>query len=258
VNSETVEIAGAGDAPAIACHVLTPDDPSGGVALLIHGRDGIGLAGHMLPIAHAYLARGWRVVAPDLPYSAAKPQSGPHEKITLAIHNENARLALLWATQTFASDVERCGMALAGHSLGSHSIAVLAGDIDGSNLECHHLIAISPVVSGSRLLAARRAMGQPAVDALIREAPSMFEEMERHDSRPCLEKIDAPLAVMTGSMDTLTPPDAARDYFDAAPGSCFFSVLEGLHHCPAGPIYERALNCALDAVGVRMTGSPVI
>ena len=37
-------------------------------------------------IALAYLARGWRVAAPELPHSSASPGSGPPDQVSFAGH----------------------------------------------------------------------------------------------------------------------------------------------------------------------------
>ncbi len=237
---EWVEHVGAGGAP-IACQIIEPLLPVVGVALLVHGRDGAGTSAHMVPIADAYVGRGWRVVAPDLPFSRATPGSGPPEDFTMQRHVEDARQVLAWVLGEMP--VAR-RLALAGHSMGAYAIARLAAE----SVAAEHLLAVSPVVSGTALLEARRVMGPAAVEALERDAPGLRAEMTAHDAVPALRRLTAPVAVVTGREDGITPLAAARAYFAAAPAAAFYSALPGQHHCPAGPLYTTALAAALDAL----------
>jgi pimeloyl-ACP methyl ester carboxylesterase len=238
---EWVEHVGGGEAP-IACQIVEPVLPVVGVALLVHGRDGAGTSAHMVPIADAYVGRGWRVVAPDLPLSRATPGSGPPEDFTMQRHVEDARQVLAWVLGEMP--VAR-RLALAGHSMGAYAIARLAAE----SVAAEHLLAVSPVVSGTALLEARRAMGPAAVQELERDAPKLRAEMTAHDAVPALQKLTAPVAVVTGREDGITPVAAARAYFAAAPAAVFYSALPGQHHCPEGPLYTAALAAALDALG---------
>ena len=227
----------------IPCHILEPDGGAKSLLLLLHGRDGAGRSPHIVPIAEAYLARGWRVVAPDLPHSRAVPGSGPAELYTMSGHLEDAAAVLQWARDTWPKDARRLG--LAGHSVGAWAAARLAAAEDALD----HLLGVSPVLSGRALLEARRAMGPPAVQALRREAPAMLAELSTIKAAPALRRVTAPVAVVTGASDGITPPAVARAWFRAAAGACFYMALPGQHHCPAGPAYERALAAALDAAG---------
>ena len=226
----------------IACHIVEPSGQIQGTALLIHGRNGAATAPHMTPIADAYHRCNWRTVSPDLPRSGAVANSGPAKDITLRLQQLEAETVLDWLWPQIAAKDHR--VALAGHSLGAYAVAELAG----LTPKLDHLIAVSPVLSGNALFKARYAMGQPAIDALKREAPDMFNEMPKNDATPALNRTKVPVAVMTGSKDGLTPPSAARAYFAAAPNACFYATLKDLHHCPIGPVYEQALAAALDAV----------
>ncbi|MCE8470271.1 hypothetical protein LZ189_14710, partial [Rhodovulum sulfidophilum] len=60
-----------------------PDIAPRGTVLLVHGRNGAPDQLQIAVIAEAYLARGWRVVAPELPNSIALPASGPAERLTM-------------------------------------------------------------------------------------------------------------------------------------------------------------------------------
>lgn len=225
----------------VTCHLAEPDGAARGWAVLIHGRNGAAAQPHMVAIAQAYLARGWRVAVPDLPFSDATPGSGPAGALTMAAHHAAARSVLRWLSD---HDGKAAAIALCGHSLGAYAIARLADAQPG----VHHLMAVSPVLSGQALLDARAAMGGDALEALAREAPELYATMAAESAASALGRLAAPLAVMTGALDGLTPPAHARAYFAAAPDARFFSVLPGQHHCPEGPVFAEALHAAFTAV----------
>lgn len=232
------------------CHLTREVEGAAGLLLACHGRDGAGHSAHMLPIIAAYAARGWRVAAPDFGWSRAVPGSGPPEAFTMQAYLDQARELCAWLQGDAALVPPSGRIALAGHSMGAYVIARLAAETDlwTGTARLDHLLAVSPVVSGAALLAAREAMGPPAVEALRRDAPRLYAEMLGHDAAPALAAATVPVAVVTGREDGITPVKDARRYFDAAPRACFFAALPGQHHCPAGPSYVRALDAALDAL----------
>lgn len=234
------EAAGAGGAPWPVV-ISEKGGQAAGTALVVHGRNGAPDQSQIVEIAQAYLARGWRVAAPELPYSSALPESGPPGELTLDRHRRAAADVYLWAASRWAD----APLALAGHSIGAYAAARLAAEAEG----LHHLLAVSPVISGRALLDARIAMGPKAVEALEREVPLLRAEMEAEDAAPALASLSAPVAVVSGELDGLVPLHAARAYFDAAPRGHFFGALPGEHHCPAGPAAAQMLAAALVAVG---------
>jgi pimeloyl-ACP methyl ester carboxylesterase len=75
--------------------------------------------------------------------------------------------------------------------------------------------------------------------------------VDRPDSRPILGEIDVPTAVVTGTGDTLIPPDLSAPMADAIPDADLF-VLEGAGHLsnledPQG--FNAALRSVLSRVG---------
>ncbi|MBP6678567.1 MAG: hypothetical protein KA156_05720 [Paracoccus sp.] len=219
----------------------TPNDAPRGTVLLVHGRNGAPGQAQIAEIAEAYLARGWRVAAPELPHSIALPNSGPSDQVTFTGHTRAAAGVWAWLAQTWP-DQRR---ALAGHSIGAYAIAHLAGDDPGTD----HILAVSPPLSGMVLLSARVAMGPDAVEAVKREAPLFHAEMPIADAAPALARSHAPLAVVTGAEDGLVRLKDARAYFNAAPNGRFFGALPNEHHCPAGKACADMLAAALVAVG---------
>jgi fermentation-respiration switch protein FrsA (DUF1100 family) len=230
------EIAEGGEGP-IPVVLADPAQVPRGTALILHGRNGAPDQVQISMIAEAYLARGWRVAVPELPHSIALPASGPPERLTMAGHRAAAGQVRDWALARWQGAV----LAVAGQSLGAFAAAHLGAG-------AHHVLAVSPVISGRTLLAARVAMGPPAVEALEREVPDLRAGMEAEDAAPALASLGPPLAVIAGALDGIVPLAHARAYFDAAPNSRFFAAIPGQHHCPEGPDYATMLTAALVAV----------
>lgn len=220
--------------------IAGPEDARGTV-LLVHGRNGAPAQPQIAEIALAYLARGWRVAAPVLPNSSASPGSGPAAEVSFARHVRAAAQVADWLAARWPAGAH----ALAGHSIGGYAVAHLAADRPAA----HHVLAVSPPMSGMVLMRAREAMGPGAIDEVRREAPGYFVEMRTADAEPALRRIAAPLAVVTGACDGLVPLADARAYFAAAPNGRFFAALPDQHHCPAGPACASMLAAALAALG---------
>ena len=226
-----------GRAGAIPVVVAYRVEAPRGTALILHGRNGAPDQVQIAAIAEAYLARGWRVALPELPNSIALPASGPAECLTMGGHRDAAIAVRDWALARWPGAV----LGIAGHSLGAFAAAHLGAG-------AHHVLAVSPVLSGRTLLAARVAMGPPAVEALEREVPLLRAEMEAEDASPALAALDPPLAVVTGELDGIVPLSHARAYFAAARDARFFAAVPAQHHCPEGPDYATMLAAALTAL----------
>lgn len=221
--------------------VAAPDAAPRGTVMLVHGRNGAPGQAQIAEIADAYLARGWRVAAPELPNSIALPDSGPPDQVTFTTHTQAAAAVWAWVATQWP-DAPR---ALAGHSIGAYAIAQLAG----ASPDAHHVLAVSPPISGMVLLSARQAMGPAAIEAVQCEAPLFYAEMPAADAAPALARSVAPLAVVTGAEDGLVRLHDARAYFNTAPNGRFFGALPNEHHCPAGAACGQMLSAALTAVG---------
>lgn len=226
-----------GEIPVV---VAEPGQTARGTVLLVHGRGGAPGQPQIAEIALAYLRRGWRVAAPELPHSGALPGSGPPGLVTFAGHTAAAAKVWDWVAQAWPGGRR----ALAGHSIGAFAAAHLAADAP----DTHHVLAVSPPMSGRVLMRAREAMGPGAIEEVRAEAPAYFAEMRTADAGPALRRMAAPLAVVTGVLDGLVPLADARAYFAAAPDGRFFAALPGEHHCPAGATCGQMLAAALAAL----------
>lgn len=232
-------------APGCRAVVTRPRGLPRGLAVIAHGRNGSASAPWIDAMARAYARRGWAAVAGDLRFSDANAAPGGGANFTIRAHVGDFAALLDWAaTRSPVAGAPRLG--LAGHSLGALAAAEAAAARKGPAPE--HLLAISPALSGRALLEARAALGAPAVEALRREVPGAEREWPGWDAGPALARVPAALGVIVGAEDGLTPPAAARRFFEAGRGR-FLSVLPGQHHCPEGAAFDRALDAALDALG---------
>lgn len=242
IKGARCELVKAGSAPiAVAVAVVAKARDPVGTVMLVHGRNGAPDQPHIAEIARTYLSLGWRVAAPALPHSAATPGSGPTGQLTLASQRDVGRQILAWVRSVWPETP----VALAGHSLGGFTVGTLSAGDAG----LHHVLAVSPVLSGRRLLEARQTLGPQAMAELEREAPLYRKELETADITDYLGSTPAPVAVVTGSEDGLVTIDHARAYFQAARNAAFFAALPGQHHCPVGPACAAMLAAALAAVG---------
>lgn len=235
----------AGPEASLVALMETPAGLKAPVALVAHGRGGAAGQPQIAAIRAAYARRGWATLTPDLRFSAANDSGGAPEAFTMAAHLADLRAALDWLCERFGPGGGPARLGFAGHSMGAWAAATLARDFG----RAAHLLAVSPVLSGAALLAARRALGPEATAALRREVPGAEAEWPGHDARPALRALTAPTAVLVGGEDGLTPPHDARAFFDAAAAPRFFAALPGLHHCPEGAEVDRALDVALAALG---------
>lgn len=245
-------------------HLFRPEGPRAGpVVLVLHGRDGSAAAAQIVAMRRAALALGLAVAVPDLRFSAANDSAGAGSGFRMGVHVADAARALDWLARpgTGLAPVPP-GILVIGHSMGAYAALRLAAGRSGPGPGglCQRgmrwaatghgiagVVAVSPVLSGAALIEARRAMGPAAVEALEAAVPGALADYAAHDLAPVLGRVRCPVAVMTGDRDGLTPPAVARRLaagLKARPRQRV-TVIEGAHHCPVGPRFERALCAAL-------------
>jgi pimeloyl-ACP methyl ester carboxylesterase len=185
------------------------------------------------------------VLAPDLCASSANASPGAPDDFTMSGHVADAEAALRWA-ETARDELgwRRDPPTLVGHSMGAYAALRLAAERPALGV-----VAMSPVRSGAALIAARRREGAAALARLRAELPHAETEWPAHDLASVAGRISAPVAIVVGADDTLTPPEDARALAATLPGGPPVEILPGEHHCPAGPGYAAALARALQRIG---------
>lgn len=217
---------------------------SAGTAVVAHGRNGAADQPQMLPIVDACLDRALAVVAPDLCNSGANDSAGGAADFTMAAHIADVRTAM-----AFAAEVEpvRRGepLLLIGHSMGAYAAVRIAAEAPPGTVS--GVLAVSPVISGRALLAARQAMGGGALAALQAELPGAVTEWPQHDLATIAAGFKVPCAIIVGADDTLTTPRDAQTLASLlGTNTVYFDVVPGEHHCPLGKDYARSVGAALD------------
>jgi 3-oxoadipate enol-lactonase len=227
----------------------------GPVVVLLHGLGGTRTAWEP---QLAVLSTAWRVVVWDLPgYGASAPLAGPLTFDGLA----DAVAGLLDAVGTRAAHVVGLsfGGMIAQHAVLRHptrvrSLALLATSpafgLDGTSATTWRAARLAPLdagrtpaaiapevidaIAGPALTAAARA---EQVAAMARIEPEALRQaiacLPTHDTRDRLGQVTAPTLVLTGELDTETPPSYGRALAEAIPRARFEVVPGAGHLLPA-------------------------
>lgn len=209
------------------------------MAIIAHGRNGAPEQPQMMPIIEACRSIGMGVVAPHCRNSNANCSDGTAQTFTMEGAVADLREVMEW--------LKTAGLAppalIAGHSMGGYAALRLAAE----EADVGAVLAVSPVTSGTRLIAAHRAHG--SLEILDRDNPKAREEWPLHDILPLAAKITQPVALLVGSLDHLTQvPDVAA-LRQRLPNVVFWRVLEGEPHCPVGATYRAELSAAMECLG---------
>jgi len=231
---------------AMPVEVVRPVGTPAGVAIVAHGRNGAPGQPQVAHMTDAALRRRLIVVAPQLSNSAAGDGAGRPEDFKINGHVAELRAVVVW-TQALPelADLPAAPI-LMGHSMGAYAALRLAAEDAGGRIG--GVVAVSPVVSGAALIAARRRMGAAALQALAAEVPGALETWLEHDLLPMAAQITVPVAVMTGAADALTPPADAERLARVLPNVVALDILANEEHCPKGAVYAASLDCALDRI----------
>ncbi|MEO1531347.1 MAG: hypothetical protein AAFU72_04185 [Pseudomonadota bacterium] len=226
-------------------------DHARGLAVFFHGRNGAPDQPQIIEGAAALARHGFTVLVPALPCSAPNTATGTAggtpERFTMTQHYEDAARVLDCAGKGGSAALGApAGPVLAmGHSMGAYAALRLAAERGAGVIGA--VLAVSAVVSGNAILAAREAMGPAALEALEREVPGATAEYATHDLEPLAPALTQPAAFLTGTRDGLTRPgDVAR--FASLLVSPFVATIPDAEHCPSGAAYGIALDRALGAI----------
>lgn len=224
---------------------LSPEEDTGNVAIIAHGRNGYGLAPHMQLISNAYLEQGYRVLAPDLCNSGwhENQSDGTGADFTISAHTRDVRRVIQWV------DDPASRIALAGHSMGGHAVCALAANAAFAH-RIDHVLSVSPMVDWQRFIAETCA----TPDSLAQfkaEAPAAFEEAEalNHSLYEHIPHLTCPVSLIVGEKDGRTSPASIRDFYDAlqaahphAPHSYIDVPGQGHLIYGAQPLYAAAIR----------------
>jgi pimeloyl-ACP methyl ester carboxylesterase len=216
-------------------------EPGRRIAIVAHGRNGAPDQPQMTPIIEACRRSGLAVVAPNCRNSDANCSDGTSRTFTMEGAIADLHEVMDWLhREGFASPA-----LVAGHSMGGY--AALRSAAEKSELGT--VLAVSPVTSGSRLIAAHQAHG--SLPMLEQEVPKAREEWPLHDISRLAAKITQPVALLVGALDHLTQvPDVAA-LRTRLPNVVFWRVLEGEPHCPVGAAYSAELPMAIEHLGLK-------
>lgn len=220
-------------------------EPGRRTALVAHGRNGAPDQAQMLPIVAACLRAGLGAVVLHCRNSDANCSDGTSRSFTM----EGVVADLIEAMEWLQAAGFMTPVLVAGHSMGGYAALRLAAETP--KLEA--VLAVAPVTSGVRLLAAHRAHG--SLEILDREVPSAREEWPRHDISPMARNIKQPVALLVGSLDHLTQVPDVTALRAQLSNVVFWRVLEGEPHCPVGAGYKAALTEAMTQLGFTLAAS---
>jgi pimeloyl-ACP methyl ester carboxylesterase len=216
-------------------------EPGRRVAVVAHGRNGAPDQPQMVPIIAACRSIGLGVVAPHFRNSNANDSDGTSQTFSMEGTVADLQEVMHWL-QTEGSAPPTL---LAGHSMGGYAALRLAVE----KPEVGAVLAVAPVTSGTRLIAAHRAHG--SLPMLDREVPKARQEWPLHNLSPLAAKITQPVALLVGSLDHLTPVSDVAALRKQLANVAFWSVLEGEPHCPIGVNYSAELSKALERLGLN-------
>lgn len=215
-------------------------EPGRRIAVVAHGRNGAPDQLQMIPIIAACRSIGLGVIAPHLRNSNANCSDGTSQTFTMEGVVADLDEILEWLqTEGFAPPV-----LVAGHSMGGYAALRMAAE----KPDVTAVLAVAPVTSGTRLIAAHRAHG--SLENLDREVPAARAEWPQHDIAGLAPKITQPVALLVGSLDHLTQVPDVSALREHLPNVVFWRVLEGEPHCPVGADYPIELSAAMVCLGL--------
>lgn len=222
--------------------ILTkPKEEIKGTCVIEHGWSGSKEELHILAIQGAFLDNGFQTFNFDATNSFNE-SDGEYEDSRLGLHYEDMEDVCKWIQQQeWFTGV----LAISGHSMGGYAAVRYAEEFPG---QVGLIAPIAPVVSGALTKEAKERYSPGVLQkwkedgvlitessrspGLMRYSPyDVHIEWLTHDLLPNAHKLTMPVFLLTGSKDTICPPDHVKQLFNAIPeGNKVFEILEDAPH----------------------------
>lgn len=221
---------------------LYVQENSTGLAFVQHGLGGYKEQIAIVATVDILLKNNYTVVNFDTTNSVGESE-GKYEDATMQLHYEDLVDVIDWAkNQSWYQDP----FLLSGSSMGGYAVLRYAED---HNLEVKAVIAKAPVVSGELSFKTnekfeseklkewkvtgwneRKSVSKPGV---IKKLPwSHMEERLNHNLVPNASKLNMPILLIVGDMDTSCPPDVQEKLFNVLPKNSNneLKIIKGAPH----------------------------
>jgi len=222
----------------IVGEVELPERKPVGTCIVQHGHGSSMRAAQQIAMKDAFLEKGFVVFSFDVTNSLGE-SDGKFEDARLGLFCEDLEDVIAWAKQ---QDWYVGPLALTGHSMGGHSVAIYA---EKHFDEVAYCAAIAPVISGKlihEVLDPGMLEGWEESGWYISESPlkpgfigrspwEVMIEYKDHDLLPFAENLTMPTLLVVGGRDHIIPVKHIQKLFDAIPeGKKKLVVLESAGH----------------------------
>ncbi len=210
--------------------------PQKGLAFVMHGLSGNKEQLHIQTFAEVWKEHDYTVVRFDTTNTFGE-SDGNFEDATITNYYEDLEDVIDWATKQEWYEEPFC---LEGHSLGGICTTLFA---EKSPEKVKALAPISTVVSGKlswekedpeKLREWQRTGWKTETSTrrgiVKRLKWSHMEDRLKYDVLPDAKKLVMPVFLLTGELDTSTPPRHQQVLFDALPGKKEFHIIPGAPH----------------------------
>jgi dipeptidyl aminopeptidase/acylaminoacyl peptidase len=223
--SEHVTITGA-DGVELRAVLLNPGDVAAPTVMYFHGNAETAM--DVLPLVRPYVERGFRVLVVEYRGFGGAP-GRPSERVLVA----DAQAWLTWLTAR--SDVDADTLVYHGRSLGTGVATALAAR------HAPRLVVLESAFTS----VASYARGYGVPSAIVRH---------RFDSLAVLRELDAPVLLLHGEDDAITPPRHARELARVARRGRLVMLAGGHNDFPRDErAFWRAVDESLEASGVLVS-----
>lgn len=237
------------------CVLVEGSETAGKLAFVAHGLGGNKEEAHIRAMAEAFLETGYTVVTYDAVHTFGESEGGEFEDATVTNYYADLEDVIKWASeQSWYAEP----FVLAGHSLGSISVALFAEKYPE---KVKALAPISTVISGALSLETPK-YGPELIEQWKqtgikvdrgyegRERRLQWSHMEdrlKYDLLPNAHKLTMPLLMVVGSKDDGTPVAHQKLLYDKVSGEKDFHIIEGAFHSFTRPHEQAELKTIVKA-----------